>query len=111
MKVEYTILNGKLKVQVEASTVREVWKELANIDEVFNVDKCGACGGNDLKFVVRTVDENDYYEIKCQNTKCLCRLQFGANKKGGGLFPKRKDAEGKTIGKYGWAKWEGKKEE
>ena len=36
---------------------------------------------------------------------CGAKLAFGANKKGGGLFPKRKDADGNWLPDGGWQKW------
>ena len=44
---------------------------------------------------MRTVDDNEYYELRCMD--CGAKLAFGSMKKGGGLFPKRKDADGKLA--------------
>jgi hypothetical protein len=52
---------------------------------------------------VRENDGNEYYEIRCVD--CGAKLAFGANKKGGGLFPRRKDAEGNWLPDNGWTKW------
>ena len=50
-------------------------------------EKCGLCGSNNLRFVVRNVEGNDYYELRCVD--CGALLAFGQHKKGGTLFPKR----------------------
>jgi hypothetical protein len=101
MKVSYNI--DKLSVEFEADTVREVWNQLAVFQEVFGETACAKCKSSDLRFVVRENDGNHYYELRCND--CGAKLAFGANKKGGGLFPKRKDSEGKWLPDKGWQKW------
>jgi hypothetical protein len=106
MKVEYTTQNNRLKVEIDANTPKEVFKELASFQEVFAETICGACNSEDLKFQVRTVEGNDYYEMRCKS--CFAKLSFGQNKTGGGLFPKRKiDGEYDKENK-GWHKWQPK---
>ena len=56
-----------------------------------------------FRFVVRNVDGNDYYELRCND--CGAVLAFGQHKKGGTLFPKRKDDEGNYLPNKGWHKW------
>ena len=80
MKVNYNL--GKLNVAFESETVRELWKQLATFQEVFGETTCGKCGSENLRFVVRENDGNEYYELRCMD--CGARLAFGANKKGGG---------------------------
>lgn len=104
MKVKYKA-NDKLEFELEGSGQKEVFKELATIQEIFAEEKCGVCGCTNLKFVVRNVDSNDYYEIRCGDTRCGAILSFGQHKKGGTLFPKRKDDEGKYLPNKGWHKW------
>ena len=87
MKLNYKL--GNLNVEFECDTPKEVFSQLSVFQEVFGETKCGKCGSENLRYVVRMVDDNQYYEIRCQD--CGARLAFGANKKGGGLFPKRKD--------------------
>jgi hypothetical protein len=53
--------------------------------------------------VVRENDGNEYYELRC--TDCGAKMAFGANKKGGGLFPRRKDTEGNWLPDNGWQRW------
>ena len=91
MKLIYKA-NDKLEFELEASGQKEIFKELALIQEVFSEAKCGLCGSTNIRFVTRSVDGNDYYELRCND--CGAVLAFGQHKKGGTLFPKRKDDEG-----------------
>ena len=102
MKVRYT--SGRLSVEVEGDKQKDVFAELAKFQEVFEHNKCGKCGGTDVRFVVRTVDDNDFFELHCQ--ECRARLAFGQHKgKEGTLFPRRKDAEGQWLKDGGWLKY------
>ena len=107
MKVLYRA-NDKLQSELEASGQKEIFKELALIQEIFSEPKCGMCGSTNLKFVVRNVDGNDYYELRCAD--CGAILAFGQHKKGGTLFPKRKDDNGNYLPNNGWHKWTKDKE-
>ena len=108
MKLQYTTKNKRITVEVEGDSQRDLFSEIGKVQEVFEQDTCGKCGHDDIKFVVRTVDDNQYYELRCAN--CGARLSFGAMKKGGGLFPKRKDGEGNWLPDGGWVKWNPKTE-
>ena len=102
MKVIYNI-NNKLAFELEGAGQKEIFKELALIQEIFGEEKCGLCGKDNIRFVVRNVDGNDYYELRCND--CGAILGFGQHKKGGTLFPKRKDDEGNYLANKGWHKW------
>lgn len=104
MKVFYKA-NDKLSFELEASGQKEVFKELATIQEIFAEESCGVCGCHNIKYVVRNVDSNDYYELRCTETKCGAVLAFGQHKKGGTLFPKRKDDDNKYLPNRGWHKY------
>jgi len=107
MKTTYT--SGKLTVEFDTATATELFEQLATFQEVFGETKCGKCGSENLRFVVRTdADDNKYYELRCSD--CGARLAFGCHKKGGGLFPKRKDADGNWKPDSGWVKWDAKLE-
>ena len=101
MKVTYT--SGKISVEIEADTQIELFQRLANFQEIFAETKCGKCDSENIRFQVRNVDDNLYYELKCVD--CGAKLAFGVMKKGGRLFPKRKDNEGKWLPNGGWVKW------
>lgn len=102
MKLKYKV-SDKLEFELEASGQKEVFKELALIQEIFGEEKCGLCDNSQIKFMVRSVEGNDYYELRCGN--CGGILSFGQHKKGGTLFPKRKDDNNNYLPNKGWHKW------
>ena len=106
MKVKYRA-NEKLEFEVEGSGQKELFKELSAIQEIFGEEQCGMCKSPNIKFGVRSVEGNDYFEMKC--SKCGATLSFGQHKKGGTLFPKRKDNENNEyLPNNGWYKWQAK---
>lgn len=102
MKVKYKV-NNNLEFEVEGNGQKEIFKELAIIQEIFGEHACGICHKNNLRFVVRSVEGNDYYELRCSD--CAATLAFGQHKKGGTLFPKRKDDNNNWLPNKGWYKW------
>jgi hypothetical protein len=108
-------LNTKLvQFELEASSQKDMFKLLADTQEVFDEETCGLCGSESLKFVVRNVDGNDFHEMLCR--KCGARLSFGQSKqKPGSLFPIRKltpdGRPSRKEGEYGkhrgWTKYRG----
>ena len=103
MKIKYTTKNQRLNVEIDSESVKETFKKLAEFQEIFDETACQLCQNEDLQFVVRTVEGNDYYELKCKN--CFAKLAFGQHKSGGSLFPKRKNQEGSFDKNKGWHKW------
>ena len=108
MKLSYTTKNGRVTVEIEGDSQRDLFSGISKAQEVFEEDTCGKCGHDHVRFVVRTIDDNQYHELRC--TSCGAKLSFGANKKGGGLFPKRKDPDGDWLPDSGWVKWNPKTE-
>lgn len=102
MKVVYKA-SDKLSFELEGSGQKEVFKELALIEEIFAEGTCGQCNKSNIRHLVRNVDDNNYYELRC--TDCGSVLAFGQHKKGGTLFPKRKDDNGNYLPNRGWYKW------
>lgn len=126
MKVNWKSGDDKVKVEFETNSVEEFLKkcvllsriesfqiktdselfeklsELENTD-VLKTEACGKCGCNETFNVTRENEGNKYYELRCP--KCYAKLAFGSHKKGGGLFAKRKDAEGKYKENNGWVKY------
>jgi hypothetical protein len=95
---------GTFSVEFERGTDVELFEEVARFQEVFDNEKCGKCESSNVRFVVREdKEENKYYELRCMD--CGAKLAFGCHKKGGGLFPKRKDAEGNWKPTKGWVKY------
>ena len=84
MKIVYKA-SEKLSFELEGNGQKEIFKELSTLQEIFSESNCGMCKSENLKYVVRTVEDNDYYEIRC--TDCGATLSFGQHKKGGTLFP------------------------
>lgn len=107
MKLRYKV-SSKLEFELEAEGQKEIFKELASIQEIFGEEKCGLCQSTNLRFVTRNVDGNDYYELRCAD--CGAVLAYGQHKKGGTLFPKRKDDEGNYLPNRGWYKWQQNKD-
>lgn len=103
MKLRYKV-GDRLEFEVEGTGQKEVFKELASIQEIFGEESCGLCNKKNLRFIVRNVDGNDYFEIRCSD--CGAVLAFGQHKKGGTLFPKRKDEENNWLPNRGWHRWQ-----
>ena len=103
MKVKYKI-GDKLEFELDGAGQKELFKELAAIQEIFGEESCGLCGSKNLKFIVRNVDGNDYFELRCHD--CGAILAFGQHKKGGTLFPRRKDESNNWLPNRGWHKWQ-----
>lgn len=104
MKINYKL--GNLNVEFESDAIKDIFTQLSVFQEVFGELQCGKCGSENLRFVVRENDGNEYYELRCID--CGARLSFGVHKKGGSLFPKRKDADGNWLPDKGWQKWNSK---
>lgn len=102
MKLKYKV-NDRLEFELEAEGQKQIFKELSTLQEIFGEACCGACKSDELRFVVRNVEDNDYYELRC--TKCGSVLQYGQHKKGGTLFPKRKGDNGEYLDNRGWYKY------
>jgi len=89
---------GEIEIEAEGDT-KSVFGELASAAEVFGNSICGQCGSGNVVPVVREVDGNTYYEMRC--TSCGCTLGFGQRKVGGALFPRRKKDEN-WLPNRGW---------
>jgi len=103
MKASYKI-NDKISFEIQAEGQKELFKEISTVQEIFGESNCGMCDSDDVRFVVRTVEDNDYYELRCG--KCGATISFGQHKKGNTLFPKRRDEEGNYMSHNGWHKWQ-----
>lgn len=106
MKAHYRTKNGRITFEIQGEQTKDLFTSIAAVQEVFESDqKCGVCGGEEIRFSVRHVDDYDFYELRCTAPGCFAKLSFGQAKKGGGLFPKRKDAEGNWLEHRGWEKY------
>jgi hypothetical protein len=91
---------GSVTITAEGDA-KECFTELASAAEVFGQASCGSCGSELVVPVVREVDGNTYYEMRCQS--CGCTLGFGQRKIDGKLYPRRKSKEGDWLPNRGWA--------
>ena len=112
-------VTDNLTIKVEGKKDKALFKELSKVQEVFGHSKCGCCGSSDVSFVVRNVDDNDFYELRCNNNQCRAKLVFGQHKSGDTIFPKRhwgslsdkeKEQRGPEppkgyLADNGWFKW------
>jgi hypothetical protein len=105
VKAKYKTFGGSIEFEVEGSTEKEIFKHIAKLQEVFKGEACGLCKKNNIRLQVRTVEDNDFFELKCDD--CSATLAYGQHKKGGSLFPKRKDESGNWLDARGWHKWTG----
>lgn len=109
MKVVYTTTDSRMSVEVEGKDNKDVFAQLALFQEVYEHRVCGACESSRIRFSVREVQGNTYYELVCMD--CGARLSFGQKKADGSLFPKRKDKEGNWLPNGGWVKWQPKEQD
>ncbi len=122
MKLTYTTLDGRITVEIEGKTHKEVWRELASFQEVFEdtpeaiVDKKLVSGG-DVRFRVRKAKyedekgkekEAEYFEkTVVSGPLTYYKKHYGVLDDGtDGLFPKKApDGENIQPGKNGWHKY------
>lgn len=105
VKANYKTRNGQILCEVQGETVKDLFRGISQAQEVFeSANACGACQSNAIRFIHRVVDDNEYFELGCAD--CFARLQFGQHKKGGTLFPKRKDEANNWLPNGGWQKYE-----
>jgi|ETNvirenome_6_85_1030632.scaffolds.fasta_scaffold119329_1 hypothetical protein len=115
MKVTYDSNTKGLKAEFDCATQQELFKELSEFQEVFeDVPTRKDSNGNlmspkDLRFNIRKNGDDEYFEVRYvgDNKEFWgVRKAFGCHKKGGGLFPQRKDKDGEYLPHKGWVKWD-----
>lgn len=94
---------GNYTFEFEGKNIKDIWKSLSDISEVFSDQECGACKSTNISPVHRIVEDNDFYEMRCN--ECYAKLSYGQHKKGETLFPHRKDKEGNYKKNGGWEKY------
>lgn len=112
MKAHYKTADGRIVFEVNGETPKAVFEQIAGVQELFEAEPvCGACRsseGKGIRYQVRHAEKDGrqfkYYELRC--LQCFARFQFGQASEGGGLFPKRKDKDGKPLPNRGWEKYE-----
>jgi hypothetical protein len=89
LKAHYRV-KPELMFELEAKEQKDIFRQVAEIQEVFSEKCCGLCGDTNLKFTVRNVEDNEFYEMRCTKPGCFGKLAYGQNKKGGTIYPIRK---------------------
>ena len=104
MKAHYKSSTGRLVIEVEGPNAKAIFERIAEVQEILDADaQCGCCGSPQIKFRVRDVKGNRFFELHCE--ACHARLAFGQNRDGVGLFPRRFDDSRKPLPNRGWAKF------
>ncbi len=127
MKLNYTTKDGRMTVTLEGSTQKEIWRELARFQEVFEDDAAARIDGkyitsNDIQFKVRSAEYQDekgktktadYFEkIVKSGPMAGYKKAFGILDDGSdGLFPKWQVPESSLAGLNGWSKYIKKEKE
>ena len=60
MKITYTTVNNRIKVEIEGDSQKDLFESLSSFQEVFDESVCAKCGSENLRFVVRNVEDNLY---------------------------------------------------
>lgn len=110
MKLSYTTVDGRMTIEVEGKSQTDLFEQLAEFQDCFETGPCvrGKKVSDKVRFQVRDVDENKYYELICTDVDPDlrgARLSFGQHKKGGTLYAKRKDKDGKYLPHNGWVRF------
>tara|TARA_R100000306_G_C4360523_1_gene135012 strand:+ start:808 stop:1164 length:357 start_codon:yes stop_codon:yes gene_type:complete len=111
MKVVYAPKKD-IRIEFETSNVKELFENMASLQEVLAQPTCEKCGSEWI-FQVRNVADGKktytYYELKCTSHTCGASLAFGSHSEGDTLFPKRYEevnGEKKFLPDKGWMKWD-----
>ena len=102
MKAHFRAFGGRLVVEIEGTTIKDLIKEIGPIAEILDADHvCGKCQSPNIYPRCRTAqDKFDYYELVCSD--CGARLSFGQHMDGGTLWAKRTDKQGNMLDYRGW---------
>jgi hypothetical protein len=97
-----------LVIELEAEQQQDLFRAIASAQEVFGEKKCGKCKAANLTFRVRTVKDNNFFEVVCNS--CRATMSMGVHRTGGTLFPRRHiEAEGgakEWLPDNGWLRWD-----
>jgi len=105
MDVTYRTADGRLEFRFQAETDKVAFATVASIASIFELDSaCGHCGSKAIVPEHRNAGGYEYYSLRCRD--CLSQLDFGQLRDGGGLFPKRKDKDGRKLSDGGWHFWQ-----
>lgn len=104
MKASYKALGGRLLLEFNAESMRDLFWMVGQLRQVFEAEpKCGMCDSVNIgPGISRDKDENQYYFLLCAD--CEAQFRFGQTKVGGNLFPKRKDGQNGWFAKGDYGK-------
>jgi hypothetical protein len=115
MKLTYTTRDGRMQVEFEAKTQRDLFEQIASFQEIFEQNTCSAKRNGNIvrsdstRFVVRESKEGDrFYEKVCDDWDAGLagyKKSYGCLKKGDGLFPKEMPEKDRVPGLNGWYKF------
>ena len=113
MKAHYKV-SDRLVFEVDTDSQKDMFRQLASIDEVFGDNTCpltkSGQPSDKVIFSVRKDKEgNEYFERKCTEAP-YAALSYGQHKNTKTLFPRRKDSEGNWMDNKGWFVWKKKEE-
>ena len=86
-------VDDRLTVEFDSPDAKTLFRSMADVEDTFEDSCCGACGGANIRYSIRTVEDNDFYEAKCLD--CYSRLSYGHSKDGKRTYPKRNKVDGK----------------
>lgn len=104
MKVTVKLCRNVL-VEAEAEDLQTLYVQLAALEEIFSIRRCGLCGAEDIRHVLRENAGHRFFEVHCEAAGCHGRLALGIPKQGKGLFPRRKDDKGQPLANGGWSRY------
>ncbi len=97
-----------LTIEIECEMLVDVYRKMSMLQQAITNEPCGMCGKEKTHFEHRKAGdegEYDYYSMRCQD--CRAELKIGQHKKGGGMYIKRKGADGRWDKEHkGWSRYE-----
>jgi hypothetical protein len=82
MSIKATTKIGLTNITVEATDIKDLFKQIGVFTELPN--QC-SCGSQNIRLKHRVAKSYDFYSLKCE---CNKEFALGQMKEGGGLFPK-----------------------
>lgn len=100
MKLTYSNPTSRIRIEDDIPDAKTAFETVAEVQELFDENACGACGSTDIRCDVRTAQGFRFYNLKCR--ACPARLDFGQHQEGGTLFAKRRNDDGSAKPHNGW---------
>jgi hypothetical protein len=100
MKLTYSNPTSRITIEAEVPDAKNAFETVAEVQELFDEQTCGACQSTDIRCDVRTAQGFRFFQLKCR--ACSARLDFGQHQEGGTLFAKRRNEDGSAKPHNGW---------